>query len=372
MGKCVVSGCPNRMVANARATSNRPPRRFFRFPRDPDRVKVWLAALRENDQDRLEHQVICEDHFLPEDICKTGVRSDAIPLMPPYLDGPQGRVSSWSREAPQEEEQWPPRDCEEEGGGEAGPDPPQQDPGEAAGNPPGPEMTSDSPQTETSSIKADTPLSWLTRGFLELLMATPDAAVGIEEAATSLQTSTRRVHNIVSVLRGLGLVRREPENRVKWIGTGPICSFLWRNPLRFLETLEKLKQVENELDRLIKTCAEQLFSLTDDEQNAASAYVSCEDIARLRDFQEQTVIVVRAPQDTKLNVPPPDQRSTRMHLIAERGPILALTCDVGSQQTSTFDPTDSGRSFSTLNKSRHRIFSLHREVIRVQQKTRPV
>lgn len=54
---------------------------------------------------------------------------------------------------------------------------------------------------------------------------------------------------------------------------GPIYSFLFRNPLRFLVVLEKLQQVENELDHLIKTCSEQLFSLTDDQQNAA--YPSC-------------------------------------------------------------------------------------------------
>lgn len=86
--------------------------------------QVWLAALREADKDRSELHVICEDHFLPEDIGQTGVRSDAIPVMPPYLDGPGGLFSPWSTETLQEEEQWLSGGCEEEE--EAGPDPPQQ------------------------------------------------------------------------------------------------------------------------------------------------------------------------------------------------------------------------------------------------------
>lgn len=41
MVKCVVSGCPNRLVSSeTRGIFNRPPKRFFQFPKDPARVKV--------------------------------------------------------------------------------------------------------------------------------------------------------------------------------------------------------------------------------------------------------------------------------------------------------------------------------------------
>ncbi|XP_013881935.1 transcription factor E2F3 [Austrofundulus limnaeus] len=360
MGKCIVSGCPNRMVAPNRLALNRPTRRFFRFPRDPDRVKVWLAALRETDKDRLEEHIICEDHFLPEDLCKAGIRGDAIPIMPPYLDGPLGLVGSWSRDALQEEAQWSP-----------GPDPPKQDSGGGAEKPAEPETTRDSPEAAVRVVIADTPLSLLTRGFLELLMASGEGVVDIEEAAKNLQTLTCRVLNIIGVLRGLGLVQREPGNRVKWIG-GPIYNFLFRNPLRFLVVLEKLQQVENELDQLIKMCSEQLFSLTEDPQNAASAYVSCEDIVRL--FQDQTTIVVKAPLDTKLNVPPPDQKSARVHLIAEQNPILALTCEADPADPAASLPAGHSRPFTLLERSSVRIFSLHRvgDLRRPETKKRPL
>lgn len=69
--------------------------------------QVWLAALREADkEDSGEQHLICEDHFLPEDISTSGVSSDAIPIMPPCLDGPLGMIGSWGAESSEEEDQW--------------------------------------------------------------------------------------------------------------------------------------------------------------------------------------------------------------------------------------------------------------------------
>lgn len=68
---------------------------------------MWLAALRETEkQDSVEQHLICEDHFLPEDISDEGVSSDAIPIMPPCLDGALGLLSQWGAESSEEEDQW--------------------------------------------------------------------------------------------------------------------------------------------------------------------------------------------------------------------------------------------------------------------------
>uniref|UniRef100_A0A1A7XK27 E2F transcription factor 6 n=1 Tax=Iconisemion striatum TaxID=60296 RepID=A0A1A7XK27_9TELE len=155
-------------------------------------------------------------------------------------------------------------------------------------------------------------------------------------------------------------VKKESDRRVKWIGTASIFSFLWRTPLTFLNTLEKLKQVENQLDGLLKSCSQQLFDLTDDLENAALAYVAFEDVACLEDFQEQTLIAIRAPSETKLNIPPPDKKETRMHLMSNDGEIRVLTCELGSGDPLTSDPTDSSREFTTLKGSRIKTYSLHR------------
>lgn len=48
MVKCVVSGCPNRVASDNRGIFNRPPKRFFNFPKDPTRVKVPTCGSRPN------------------------------------------------------------------------------------------------------------------------------------------------------------------------------------------------------------------------------------------------------------------------------------------------------------------------------------
>lgn len=91
MVKCVVRGCPNRQDKGK--DTGITPKRFFSFPQDPGRAKVWLAALRETDRDPSDFNEICEDHFLPDHITPQGISEDAIPLAP-YLDAPVGTCES--------------------------------------------------------------------------------------------------------------------------------------------------------------------------------------------------------------------------------------------------------------------------------------
>ncbi|XP_035534660.1 transcription factor E2F6 isoform X2 [Morone saxatilis] len=385
MVKCVVSGCPNRVatVNGNRSIFSRTPKRFFNFPKDPARVKVWLAALRETDtQDSTEQHLICEDHFLPEDISNSGVNSDAIPIMPPCLDGPLGMISPWGAESSEEEDQWATGvgddddddDDDDFEGGDEGPvkaeppapepaavDPPQQDPGA--------KKTSESKTTgivvnqtkETIQTKKftrhDVSLGMLTQRFLELMLAAPDSTVDIRQVVTSLQTRRRRVYDITNVLEGISLVEKQSVNRYKWIGRCQISSFLWRNEQKFQREFDNLKLVEDTLDSLIKSCAQQLFDMTDDLENAALAYVTYEDVSRLAALQEQTVFVVKAPEETKLEVPAPKEDSIQIHLKGAKGPIIVVTCDIG-----TGDATGEKNScFLTLEESRIKTATLHTE-----------
>lgn len=383
MVKCVVSGCPNRMVNVNRGIFSRPPKRFFNFPKDPARVKVWLAALRETDkQDSTEQHLICEDHFLPEDVSSSGVSSDAIPIMPPCLDGPLSLISPWGAESSEEEEeeedeekdQWGTRGCDNEpppAPKPSAPVPPQQGPVGNLKNPLEPEKpsaavlqkneTTQSNQSKKFS-RQDVSLGLLTRGFLKLLMAAPDDSVDLREVAVSLSTRKRRVYDITNVLDGINLIQKDSANKIKWIGSSPISSFLWKGHKRIQKELINLKLVEDTLDSLIKSCAQQLFEMTDDVENSASAYVTHEDISRLGDLQDQTVVVVKAPEETKLEIPPPREDNIQINLKAGKGPIMVVTCEVGSGDavTSATDETKGG-FFLTLEESRIKTTTLHTE-----------
>uniref|UniRef100_A0A3P8T5H4 E2F transcription factor 6 n=1 Tax=Amphiprion percula TaxID=161767 RepID=A0A3P8T5H4_AMPPE len=378
MVKCVVSGCPNRVQGVNRGIFNRPQKRFFNFPKDPTRVKVWLAALREPDkQDSGEQQLICEDHFLPEDISSNGIKNDAIPIMPPCLGGPMGMISPWGAELSDEEDQWgaagedEDEAVEDEGGqdfntkpsapGPLASVPPKPDPGVQKAS--GAKRTSDllrqrrEIQNRTVT-RQDVSLGVLTERFLDLLLMAPDGCLDLRQVTSSLQTRKRRVYDITNVLDGIKLIEKQSANRIKWIGSTPISSFLWRNQQKFKREMENLKLVEDTLDTLIKSCAQQLFDMTDNLQNSASAYVTQDDISRLKAFQDQTVIVVRAPEETKLEVPAPKEESIQVHLKGGKGPIMVLTCDI---ETGEAAAREKSGCFVTLKESRIRTSTLHTE-----------
>ncbi|XP_078131076.1 transcription factor E2F6 isoform X2 [Sander vitreus] len=285
-------------------TTNAVPSVFPDAPTATDE-QVWLAALREtNKQDSTEQHLICEDHFLPEDISNNGVNSDAIPIMPPYLDGPMGLISPWGAESSEEEDQWTigggcnDDDDDEADEGDGAPahveppapeppvvDPPQQDLG--ANKTSGAKTTGVSPHQKKERIQTkrvtrqDVSLGMLTQRFLELLLAAPGGSLDLRQVTTSLQTRRRRVYDITNVLEGINLIEKQSANKVKWIGSCHISSFLWMSQQRVQRELDNLKLVEDTLDTFIKSCAQQLFDMTDDLENAASAYVTHEDVRRL-------------------------------------------------------------------------------------------
>ncbi|XP_068198322.1 transcription factor E2F2 [Antennarius striatus] len=366
MVKCAVTGCPNRTVdPNRGSFSNRTPKRFFNFPKDPTRIKVWLAALRETDRkDCSEQHLICEDHFLPEDISPQGVTSDAIPIMPPCLDGPMGLINPWGADSCEEDEPFGMDEDEDDDDDEA-PSGASQDPGGGVSTPPEVEPEAESSSTRSQQKNLSIPsgggsrpepsLLALTRGFLQLILEAPDGAVDLKEVARRLHTRRRRVGDVTAVLDGIRLVQMESAHRVKWIGSTPVSSFLRRKQLKLQRELRQLKLVESTLDGLIKTCAQQLFHMTDQLEDASAAYVTRGDVTRLQAFRDQTLIVVQAPEETKLEIPVPSEDRVQIHLKAGRGPILVWTCDVESGDAVTSDPG----CFLTLEDSRIRTAALH-------------
>ncbi|TMS12187.1 Transcription factor E2F6 [Larimichthys crocea] len=450
MVKCVVSGCPNREVR----IFNRAPRRFFSFPKDPARVKVWLAALRETDkQSWTEQHLICEDHFLPEDITADGVNRDAIPIMPPCLDGSLSMISSWGAESSDEEEQWAAGggdDEEEEEDTYEGvcagfsnvvasvwdppepelpapelpapelpaPEPPAVDPSQQDSSPwktSGTKTTSDGLQQRTdqnwteTDTKKEVSMRALVKRFLEMMLTAPDGLLDVRQVVASLQTRRRRLNDVTNVLRGINLIDKPAAHLFTWTGESQIFSFLWKNEQMFQRELDNMKLVEDTLDGLIKSCAQQLFDVTDDEENAAYpftsdtvpytptrpdlrasqnlrflrtheailprmstvnryfkkpffnlsftfAYVTHEDFSRLTVLQEQTLFVVKAPEETRLKVPAPKRDNIQIHLKAGK-PITVLSCDVGMEDT-TGETSD---CFLTLEESRIKTATLHTE-----------
>ncbi|KAL4648988.1 transcription factor E2F6-like isoform X2 [Arapaima gigas] len=386
MVKCVVQGCPNKIYPES-DIKNRPHKRFFSFPKDKARVKVWLAALRETDRVPSDEHRICEDHFLKDHITQYGVSEDAIPIMPPYLDGPLalatgtetsceelGNLGELSERDNLQNEYGNDKEGEDETWETEGGDCFEDDTENRLSAVKEENDTKDNiPRIPRNPIQAlsfrkkyrcDVSLGRLTKRFMELVHTAPDGILDLNKAARQLGTRKRRVYDITNVLSGIQLIKKRSTSQVQWVGSGQggeLCN-QWEKRLK--EELLNLTAMEEALDELIKDCAHQLFSLTDQKDNAeypflCRAYVTHEDICRIKAFQDQVVIAVRAPEGTKLEVPAPKEDGIQIHLKSSRGPIKVVLSETGGPSRGRNLGAVLAGTFFTLENSRIRVTPLN-------------
>ena len=89
VSSCTVFGCKNRW------TKEKPIVKFHSYPKDPERRKRWLHAVRRVNFDPSDHVKICSEHFLKsdykqrEDLNKMMLQDDAVPSIFPALPLPR-------------------------------------------------------------------------------------------------------------------------------------------------------------------------------------------------------------------------------------------------------------------------------------------
>ncbi|XP_048354638.1 transcription factor E2F6 isoform X2 [Sphaerodactylus townsendi] len=175
----------------------------------------------------------------------------------------------------------------------------------------------------------DGSLVQLTRRFMDLVKTAPEGVLDLNEVSRMLGVRKRRVYDITNVLDGILLIQKRSKNLIQWIGSD-IKQITNRTPehQKLKDELYDLTAMEEALDELIKDCAHQLFDLTDDKENARLAYVTYHDIHSIQTFQEQIVIVIKAPEETKMEVPAPKEDSIEVRIRSTKGPIDVYLCEV--------------------------------------------
>uniref|UniRef100_A0A8B9Z8K3 E2F transcription factor 2 n=1 Tax=Buteo japonicus TaxID=224669 RepID=A0A8B9Z8K3_9AVES len=88
--------------------------------------------------------------------------------------------------------------------------------------------------------------------------------------------------------------------------------------------LTELARTERTLDQLLQDCALPSFSYT--SSPSTLAYVTYQDLRAISNFQEQTVIAVKAPPETQLEVPDFSEDNLQLHLKSTNGPIEVYLC----------------------------------------------
>ncbi|NWH43685.1 E2F2 factor, partial [Fregata magnificens] len=218
------------------------------------------------------------------------------------------------------------------------------------------------PKSPGEKTRYDTSLGLLTKKFIRLLNESPDGVVDLNRAAEVLEVQKRRIYDITNVLEGIQLIRKKSKNNIQWMGTGIFEDTAVTAKQQALRgELAELARTERTLDQLLQDCALQLRQLADDEANrrypcwercggrtgpsfsytsspSTLAYVTYQDLRAISNFQEQTVIAVKAPPETQLEVPDFSEDNLQLHLKSTNGPIEVYLCPEEISESPTKDP----------------------------------
>ncbi|XP_051217042.1 transcription factor E2FA [Lolium perenne] len=183
------------------------------------------------------------------------------------------------------------------------------------------------PSTPAGTCRYDSSLGLLTKKFINLLKTAEGGVLDLNNAAETLEVQKRRIYDITNVLEGIGLIEKTLKNRIRWKGLNDSGVELDNGLLALQTEVENLSLQEQALDERISDMRGKLRGLTEDENSQRWLYVTEDDIKGLPCFQNETLIAIKAPHGTTLEVPDPDeagdylQRRYRIVLRSTMGPI---------------------------------------------------
>ena len=166
-----------------------------------------------------------------------------------------------------------------------------------------------------------TSLASLTVRFVELLnrVSPPygNGELDLNVAMDNLGVQKRRLYDVTNVLEGIGLIKKENKNNVSWAQQPT------QQPSKETESAErqlqwdtkKYRDQSRQLDDYISLVSKRvreytLLQNTSDNKtggNSSSLYVTKQEISNLQNYANDTVIAIRAPSGTSLEVPNPDE-----------------------------------------------------------------
>ncbi|XP_011088951.1 transcription factor E2FB [Sesamum indicum] len=182
--------------------------------------------------------------------------------------------------------------------------------------------------TLVGNCRYDSSLGLLTKRFINLIKLAEDGILDLNKAADTLEVQKRRIYDITNVLEGIGLIEKKLKNRIQWKGVDVLKPGEDDDSLSALQDeIENLNMEEHRLDECIREMQEKLRGLSEDENNQKWLFVTEEDIKNLPCFQNETLIAIKAPHGTTLEVPYPNesvdypQRRFGIVLRSTMGPI---------------------------------------------------
>ncbi|GMN35766.1 hypothetical protein TIFTF001_005512 [Ficus carica] len=205
-----------------------------------------------------------------------------------------------------------------------------------------------------NNCRYDSSLGLLTKKFVNLILEAEDRTLDLNRTADVLEVQKRRIYDITNVLEGIGLIEKTSKNHIRWKGCdrwGP--SELNDQIASIKAEVESLYADEYRLDEAIRDKQDRLRALGEDENRKKYLFLTEDDILTLPCFQNQTVIAIKAPQASYIEVPDPDadisfpQRQYKIIVRSSRGPIdLYLLSKLQGQHEEVTTKQTSSKSSS--------------------------
>ncbi|NXS63962.1 E2F2 factor, partial [Brachypteracias leptosomus] len=205
------------------------------------------------------------------------------------------------------------------------------------------------PKSPGEKTRYDTSLGLLTKKFIRVLSESPDGVVDLNRAAEVLEVQKRRIYDITNVLEGIQLIRKKSKNNIQWMGTGIFEDTAVTAKQQTLRgEVAELARTERTLDQLLQDSGGSVgmgglshpagspsFSYT--SSLPTLAYVTHQDLRSISNFQEHTVIAVKAPPETQLEVPDLSEDNLQLYLKSTNGPIEVYLCPEIIEESPTKD-----------------------------------
>ncbi|XP_063547384.1 transcription factor E2F2 [Cydia strobilella] len=170
----------------------------------------------------------------------------------------------------------------------------------------------------------DTSLGLLTKKFVALLKSSPNGVLDLNIAAEHLSVQKRRIYDITNVLEGIGILEKRSKNNIQWKCGSAACGGEQARARRLRREVRALATREARVSRDVDSAELALGRLSAD--HGALAYITYADLRSIKDFRNQTVIPIKAPPDTRLSVPHPDEKGYMIHLKSLSGEIEVYLC----------------------------------------------
>lgn len=206
----------------------------------------------------------------------------------------------------------------------------------------------------SNGCRYDSSLGLLTRKFINLIHEAEDGTLDLNRTAEVLEVQKRRIYDITNVLEGIGLIEKTSKNHIHWKASDSLgTSKLDDQVVRLKAEIESLHVEECRIDDSIREKQELLRTLEENENHQKYMFLTEEDIASLPCFQNQTLIAIKAPQASYIEVPDPDEdisfpkRQYKITVRSTTGPIDVYLLskyqsqgkDITLQQANSVNPS---------------------------------